>query len=252
MGCSLDRGLLMLPNNASRAYAKRHQVSNCAYLLPKEQLVSAVTTTASVVAIANSVGGKYNATRIPRDCRIAVETADHVAFRDLAGMTTHSHIVKATSRPDSAVLTSLLFHDTIEQYGNMGQVKQVRNETGGTLLGYSVERDGLVLESSRKDCQSIGWYLQQDESHDCLFPSRFCPSTRFLGSLSKDISQNDDSLFHFYHKPRLVSSGTNSICSSRHFHQSSCTHHGVCTCAATSDSLYSTWKACFLYSIVGE
>ena len=41
MGCSFDHGLDMLPNNASRTDAKLHQVSNCAYLFPKEELVSA-------------------------------------------------------------------------------------------------------------------------------------------------------------------------------------------------------------------
>jgi hypothetical protein len=129
MGCSFEHGLDMLPNNASRTDAKLHQVSNCAYLFPKEELVSANTTT-PVVAVANSVGGKYNVATVPRDCRLAVETADHVAFRDLAWNATHRHVAHAQPRPDSAILTSLLFHDTIAQYGNMGQVRHVRNGTG--------------------------------------------------------------------------------------------------------------------------
>jgi hypothetical protein len=64
MGCFLDRGLDVLPNNASQNYVKlHHQVSNCASLFPKEQLFStAATTTPVVLAVAR---GTYNVTRIP-------------------------------------------------------------------------------------------------------------------------------------------------------------------------------------------
>lgn len=105
LGCSLDYGLLMLPNNQSRIYGANHSVGDCAYLFSKEQLFNQNNN--SSVAVVNSVGGVYNPSRIPKDCRRSIETADYVAFRDLEPNSKHFHIRHAVARPDSAVMTNM-------------------------------------------------------------------------------------------------------------------------------------------------
>jgi hypothetical protein len=128
LGCDHNCGKRMLDKRAFAASAIRANISNCAYLIPKEMLVppSYSGKARTPVAIVNSVG-KDSADRGP--CVSAVATADYIAFRDLEPNTTHPTYLHAQLRPDSAVMVRELFQGTIVEHIKEGQVARIRHAT---------------------------------------------------------------------------------------------------------------------------
>lgn len=110
---------------------------DCAYMIPKSHLLpetlreSAGTSSRKFklpVAVVNSINnGRNHGT----PCGEAVREADYVAFRDLPLRIRHK---RYQARPDSAVMTSFLFHDVIAKAGSDGEVQAIRtNFTDGYL-----------------------------------------------------------------------------------------------------------------------
>lgn len=198
MGCSVERGVIMLPNNHSREYAKRHKVSDCAYLLPKDQL----STNKNTVAVVNSVGGMYNLSRIPSDCRTSVETADYVAFRDLPPNETHLHVPSAQMRPDSAVMTSVLFNDTISEYGNEGEVKAVRNQ--GNYLAIQFKETDLYWSSAKMIARVLDEIHNHTNLTTVFFQAGTVPNHDSLALYHK-VSRRMKTPFHVFTTPHLWS-----------------------------------------------
>ncbi|GKY98892.1 hypothetical protein MPSEU_000845100 [Mayamaea pseudoterrestris] len=124
-------GLIMFPDELKPQVAQ-NQLVDCAYMVPKELLLPAIYRNASnetmyahdiqqPVAIVNSINyGKNGDT----PCGDAVRQADYAAFRDITP--THKEL-KKQARPDSAVLTNFLFHETIAKAGATGEVLQIRS-----------------------------------------------------------------------------------------------------------------------------
>lgn len=131
IGCSFNCGKGMFPSDEQRKQAASQQVSNCAYLMPKDKLVPAnlsTQLTAKPVAIANSPG-MYGSKRKNGPCISALDAADFIAFRDLKPGTKHPVYPNAQSRPDCAVMVKELFHDLITRRAESGQVQEVVQRT---------------------------------------------------------------------------------------------------------------------------
>jgi hypothetical protein len=129
--CNLDLGIDMLETNELKQQANSSRVGadidwDCAYLIPKDLLVPIdFPSSIKPIAIINSAGKDY----IGGPCEKAVENADYVAFRDLVPNTTFPGLPMAESRPDCAVMTNILFRDTITEQTIMGQLEQIIKAT---------------------------------------------------------------------------------------------------------------------------
>ena len=113
----------------SRREGARHDISDCAYLFPKELLLppneAAIRDGTNPVSVVNSAGVSDSV--MHPECKKVLDTADYVAFRDLPPGKTNARFTRAISRPDSAVMTDVLFRDLIVEYGDKGEVATVRH-----------------------------------------------------------------------------------------------------------------------------
>lgn len=143
-GCTAKTAASMLRRDELRRQAIERSIYDCAYLFPKELLVSNTRFNSSRknVAIVNSLGG-YPGTRA---CNVAVESADHVGFRDREPLI-----------PDSAVMTKELFGEDISLLG-----KKVLKE----IFPYGSDRNKYIAVQftnafGRKSPKSIAQVLDE-------------------------------------------------------------------------------------------
>ena len=148
--CNLKRGIDMLETKELKQQANSSRVGadidwDCAYLIPKYLLVP-INFPSSIkpVAVINSVVKDY----IGGPCEKAVENADYVAFRDLAPNTTFPGLALAESRPDCAVMTNILFRNTITEQTIKGELEQILK--GTHITGY------LAVQLNHKSVAKAG------------------------------------------------------------------------------------------------
>lgn len=115
--CPHNIGVRMLHSRTLQESAREDKVYDCAYLLPKEELIPPNYMGPSNLAVVNAMG---RVTAIP-SCQRAIDSADYRSFRNPP---IHENANEKLV-PDSAVMTRTLFGSHVENLDNFPDIQEI-------------------------------------------------------------------------------------------------------------------------------
>lgn len=137
--CSHELAVSMLESEEKKASAMTEKVSDCGYLVPKSLLVpESEISNPSNLAVINSVGGIRGPSPA---CKVAIDTADYVAYRD------HDPLY-----PDSAVMTKELYYDEINDAAKevMNDLFPTNSQNITPMKYIAVQHKGNIMDDTQK------------------------------------------------------------------------------------------------------